>query len=83
MRLVVSDRPLGAAPAGGVVHRPLWFEAGRAGRGDRAPAVTAVALPDAAAVLKKFRTAIGGEAAIREAHGPHGHGPLRAARRRA
>lgn len=31
-----------------------------------APAVTTVALPDAAVVLKKFRTAIGGEAAIRK-----------------
>jgi hypothetical protein len=31
-----------------------------------APAATAAALPDVAAVLKKFRTAIGGEAAIRK-----------------
>jgi hypothetical protein len=31
-----------------------------------APAVTTVALPDATVVLKKFRTAIGGEAAIRK-----------------
>jgi zinc protease len=30
------------------------------------PAVTAAALPDAAAVLKKYRTAIGGEAAIKK-----------------